>query len=226
MSRPGSIPAVIFLFFLFLLPGCSDSNGDGIGGQPKPDLLNAPQLAGVNLLAGKLDLLGEVYRRTDVDPVWISGRVGRDHDFSSEKLPGDLLNAPSRLTMIGRLDGFRILVHEQESRTLLILDLMRTDTDADGLSDEMEEIWGYDPLNPNTDGDAFLDGQEVPSPAYRVMVREELLSLFDGKATRPWIRVVVELQNGWLLVFEEQSRSLFAVRADPRGGLESLQIGC
>ncbi len=38
------------------------------------------------------------------------------------------------------------------------------DTDDDGLSDQDEiTIWGTDPSNPDTDGDGFLDGQEVES---------------------------------------------------------------
>ncbi len=35
------------------------------------------------------------------------------------------------------------------------------DTDADGLTDEMEAYYYTDPTNPDTDGDGFLDGIEV-----------------------------------------------------------------
>ena len=37
-----------------------------------------------------------------------------------------------------------------------------SDTDADGLTD-LEEVktWGTNPLNPDTDGDTYLDGAEV-----------------------------------------------------------------
>ena len=35
------------------------------------------------------------------------------------------------------------------------------DTDLDGLSDEMETIYGSDPNNPDTDGDGYTDGEEV-----------------------------------------------------------------
>ncbi|MBI3273937.1 MAG: hypothetical protein HYZ69_02230 [Candidatus Colwellbacteria bacterium] len=35
------------------------------------------------------------------------------------------------------------------------------DSDADGLSDAKEIIYGSDPLRPDTDGDGFLDGKEV-----------------------------------------------------------------
>jgi hypothetical protein len=35
------------------------------------------------------------------------------------------------------------------------------DTDRDGLSDELEAIWGTDPTNPDTDGDGLTDGMEV-----------------------------------------------------------------
>ncbi|MBI5037622.1 MAG: calcium-binding protein [Candidatus Kerfeldbacteria bacterium] len=35
------------------------------------------------------------------------------------------------------------------------------DTDNDGLTDVQEGVWGTDILNPDTDGDGFLDGTEV-----------------------------------------------------------------
>jgi hypothetical protein len=35
------------------------------------------------------------------------------------------------------------------------------DTDNDGLSDEMEFVYGSDPNNPDTDGDGYKDGEEV-----------------------------------------------------------------
>jgi len=35
------------------------------------------------------------------------------------------------------------------------------DSDNDGLSDEDEEVYGTDPLNPDTDGDGLMDGTEV-----------------------------------------------------------------
>jgi len=172
----------------------------------------------VELIANKINVLSEVNRNTGVVPEWVFGRVGRDHDFSSEKLPSELRTAPARLTTIGKLDNFRLLVYEQEGRTLLTLDLEISDSDGDGLSDQMEAIWGYDPLNPNTDGDSYLDGQEVPTPSYRVMTREDFLTLFRNQAQRPQIGSVVELRNGWILAFEEQSRSLVGFRADPKGG--------
>ncbi|MBS1536433.1 MAG: outer membrane beta-barrel protein, partial [Bacteroidetes bacterium] len=37
----------------------------------------------------------------------------------------------------------------------------KTDTDGDGLTDEMEEKLGTDPNNPDTDGDGLRDGEEV-----------------------------------------------------------------
>jgi thrombospondin type 3 repeat protein len=36
-----------------------------------------------------------------------------------------------------------------------------TDSDGDGLSDQRESALGQDPLNPDTDGDGILDGDEV-----------------------------------------------------------------
>ncbi len=38
-----------------------------------------------------------------------------------------------------------------------------TDTDADGLPDYIETVYGTDPNNPDTDGDGYKDGEEVES---------------------------------------------------------------
>jgi hypothetical protein len=35
------------------------------------------------------------------------------------------------------------------------------DTDDDGLTDELETLFGTDPANPDTDGDGYKDGEEV-----------------------------------------------------------------
>ncbi len=37
------------------------------------------------------------------------------------------------------------------------------DSDRDGLSDELEVQLGFDPMNPDTDGDGKSDGDEVVS---------------------------------------------------------------
>ena len=37
------------------------------------------------------------------------------------------------------------------------------DPDHDGLTNDQEAAWGTDPFNPDTDGDGFLDGEEVKS---------------------------------------------------------------
>lgn len=39
--------------------------------------------------------------------------------------------------------------------------MFRSDSDNDGLPDEVEIVIGTDPLNPDTDGDGYLDGWEV-----------------------------------------------------------------
>ena len=42
------------------------------------------------------------------------------------------------------------------------LDPISSDTDGDGLNDDLEiNIWKTDPLNPDTDADGFSDGREV-----------------------------------------------------------------
>jgi hypothetical protein len=44
--------------------------------------------------------------------------------------------------------------------------LMYRDIDKDGLCDNEEPLYRTDPLNPDTDGDGFLDGEEVASGHY------------------------------------------------------------
>lgn len=41
------------------------------------------------------------------------------------------------------------------------LSVFRQDTDRDGLSNLMEQVYGSDPLNPDSDADAYSDGSEV-----------------------------------------------------------------
>jgi len=45
----------------------------------------------------------------------------------------------------------------------LLKSFAEQDTDHDGLSDNMESIYGTDSNNPDTDGDGYLDGEEVMS---------------------------------------------------------------
>jgi hypothetical protein len=45
--------------------------------------------------------------------------------------------------------------------TLIPLDGTETDSDHDGLPDEVEYVYGTDPNNPDTDGDGISDGAEV-----------------------------------------------------------------
>lgn len=42
------------------------------------------------------------------------------------------------------------------------------DSDADGLTDDDEALYGTDPNNPDSDGDAIDDGAETPAPTRRV----------------------------------------------------------
>jgi len=40
-------------------------------------------------------------------------------------------------------------------------ELMKQDSDSDGLNDFLEQSYGTDPNNPDTDGDGYSDGEEV-----------------------------------------------------------------
>ncbi len=51
----------------------------------------------------------------------------------------------------------------------------------------------------------------------RVATQEEFLGIFNGVTPRPTLGPVIELKNGWLLGFEVNSRSLFAIRLHPNG---------
>lgn len=41
------------------------------------------------------------------------------------------------------------------------LEKFQIDSDKDGLTDLVEKFYGTDPYNPDTDGDGYLDGEEV-----------------------------------------------------------------
>ena len=49
-----------------------------------------------------------------------------------------------------------------EEEIILGTSIRSADTDNDGLSDREEvKVWNTNPLNPDTDGDTYLDGAEV-----------------------------------------------------------------
>lgn len=60
---------------------------------------------------------------------------------------------------------------KERAETLLVLPLLSSppsrleaftrDSDHDGLPDPVEQVYGTDPLNPDTDNDTYLDGDEV-----------------------------------------------------------------
>lgn len=47
----------------------------------------------------------------------------------------------------------------------------KSDIDQDGLSDDEEPLYRTDPLNPDTDGDGFLDGEEVAAGCFPTIPR-------------------------------------------------------
>jgi hypothetical protein len=52
-------------------------------------------------------------------------------------------------------------ISDEDSRDGCLAELGGADTDNDGLSNSEEKKYGTDPKNPDTDGDSYLDGQEV-----------------------------------------------------------------
>ncbi len=60
----------------------------------------------------------------------------------------------------------------------------------------------------------------------RVATRVEFLGIFNGVTPKPTLGAVIELKNGWLLGFETNTRSLFAIRLHPNGlgGIISQQV--
>jgi hypothetical protein len=49
----------------------------------------------------------------------------------------------------------------------------------------------------------------------KVMEKDDFLAIFHNQAQKPVIGPVVQLRSGWLLCYEQTSKSLFAVREDP-----------
>jgi len=52
-------------------------------------------------------------------------------------------------------------IFREDAKTEISIDLSILDSDEDGLSDEEEIFYGTDKNNPDTDGDGYLDGDEV-----------------------------------------------------------------
>lgn len=50
------------------------------------------------------------------------------------------------------------------------------DFDHDGLSNTEEAVWGSDPYNPDTDGDGYLDGEEIVSDHSPLLASDDSLS--------------------------------------------------
>ncbi len=54
-----------------------------------------------------------------------------------------------------------VILEEEDRLTVINKAVLIIDTDADGLSDDLEEYYGTDPNNPDSDGDTYNDGTEV-----------------------------------------------------------------
>jgi len=79
----------------------------------------------------------------------------------------ELLKIFSVLLLTGTIVvGVTLYVKKNDATDLqsaLLKSFAEQDTDHDGLSDNMESIYGTDSNNPDSDGDGYLDGEEVIS---------------------------------------------------------------
>ncbi len=166
-------------------PGCSKSKKGNISSQSfvapqvigvDPDTgTNAQGQRGVDLIVDKLLLLREVHR----DP--LTGKV---------TVPDvTLRQANARINVVGKLDRFKLLVFESESKTLLTIDLDR-----------------------NTNAVA------------KVMEKDDFLAVFHNQAQKPILGPVIQLASGWLLGYEQFSKSLFGIRLDPEDPSKILAV--
>lgn len=79
----------------------------------------------------------------------------------SAKAPDDIFPPPAQVLPAGPLDSDSDGLSDEEEAKLGT-NINSADTDSDGLTDKEEVLlWRTDPLNKDTDGDSYLDGEEV-----------------------------------------------------------------
>jgi len=72
------------------------------------------------------------------------------------------ISKPTNVKKINELkDIYETSIDESDVEEDITTKLKETDTDQDGLNDYLESIYGTSLFNPDTDGDGYLDGEEV-----------------------------------------------------------------
>lgn len=87
----------------------------------------------------------------------LSQRLTDDH-IDTSILP---LTASKEVKVLLAKSASQTVLESEDQLTVLHSAFMIVDTDADGLSDDMERYYGTDINNPDTDADSYLDGEEV-----------------------------------------------------------------
>lgn len=90
-----------------------------------------------------LDELRQTLKRGEVDP---------------EILP---LQANKDIKVLLAKSKDQTVLETEDQLTVLHSAVMIVDSDADGLADDLESYYDTDPNNPDTDGDGYLDGEEI-----------------------------------------------------------------
>lgn len=91
----------------------------------------------------------------------ISAQAGTTYDYQVVAVNGAGESAPSGVVTIAVLAAIPIAIVEVTTSTQPQLPPGGLDSDADGLTDIEEPLYQTDMHNPDTDGDGFLDGNEV-----------------------------------------------------------------
>ena len=97
-----------------------------------------------------------VFVEKEISPVLNEPEV-LDEKIIVEDEPAELLTTENNISLDQDNDGL-----SDEEENVLGTNLLKIDTDTDGLSDFDEvKLYQTDPLNSDTDGDSFLDGDEI-----------------------------------------------------------------
>ncbi len=92
----------------------------------------------------------------------------------------NISNLKANIGQIVSIENYSPTPQENSSNDSNIKSIEKSDIDKDGLFDEEEPLYRTDPLNKDTDGDGFLDGEEVAAGCSPISASPEDCNLNPG----------------------------------------------